>query len=164
MTEVTKRVLVVALLCSVANAAAAEKADRVLVKKSESRLYLERDGKTFASFKVAFGAEPKGHKRQEGDERTPEGRYVLDSKNDKSAFYKSIHVSYPSQRDIAVAKARGVDPGGLIMIHGQKNGYAWLAPVMQWFNWTDGCIAVTNKEMDTIWNAVDVGTPIEIRP
>jgi hypothetical protein len=152
------------LIPAVANAASAEKADRVLVKKSESRLYLQRDGKTFASFKVAFGAEPTGHKQQEGDERTPEGRYVLDSKNDKSTFYKSIHISYPSAQDAAAAKARGVDAGGLIMVHGQKNGFGWLAPVMQWFNWTDGCIAVTNNEMDTIWNAVDAGTPIEIQP
>src|SRR4051794_9164476 len=100
-------------------AAMAERADLVVVKKSEARLYLEKAGKPFASLRVAFGAHPKGRKQQEGDERTPEGRYVLDSKNDKSAFYKSIHVSYPSAADLASAKARGVRPGGQIMIHGQ---------------------------------------------
>jgi murein L,D-transpeptidase YafK len=144
--------------------AQAQKADRVVVRKSESRLYLERGGKTFASFKTTFGAEPKGHKRQEGDERTPEGQYVLDSKNANSAYYMAIHISYPNARDIAAAKAQGVEPGGLIMVHGQKNGFGWLAPVAQWFNWTDGCVAVSNKDMDTIWKAVDVGTPIEILP
>src|SRR5712671_5982955 len=98
-----------------------QKADRVVVKKSESRLYLERSGQRFASFKVALGAEPNGHKGQEGDERTPEGQYVLDSKNSKSAYYKAIHISYPNAKDVAAAKAHHVDPGGLIMIHGQRN-------------------------------------------
>jgi murein L,D-transpeptidase YafK len=118
----------------------------------------------FASFKATFGAEPKGHKRQEGDERTPEGRYALDSKNASSEYYKAIHISYPNAQDVAAAKARGIKPGGQIMVHGQKNGFGWLAPIAQWFNWTDGCVAVTNKDMDTIWKSVDVGTPIEILP
>jgi murein L,D-transpeptidase YafK len=143
---------------------AADKADLVVVKKSESRLYLQRDGKNFATFKATFGAEPKGHKHQEGDERTPEGRYVLDAKNSKSAFYKAIHISYPNAQDIASAEAQGVSPGSAIMVHGQKNGLGWLAPISQWFNWTDGCVAVSNKDMDKIWSAVDVGTPIEIEP
>jgi murein L,D-transpeptidase YafK len=165
MREMAKRSIVLAVLLSATvSAASAEKADRVVVKKSESRLYLERGGKPFASFRATFGAEPKGHKQQEGDERTPEGRYVLDSKNANSAYYKAIHISYPNAQDIAAAKAQGVEPGGLIMIHGQRNGFGWLASVAQWFNWTDGCVAVSNKEMDTIWKAVDVGTPIEIFP
>jgi murein L,D-transpeptidase YafK len=165
MREMAKRSIVLAVLLSATVSAAwAEKADRVVVKKSESRLYLERDGKPFASFRATFGAEPKGHKQQEGDERTPEGRYVLDSKNANSAYYKAIHISYPNGQDIAAAKVQGVEPGGLIMIHGQRNGFGWLASVAQWFNWTDGCVAVSNKEMDTIWKAVDVGTPIEIFP
>jgi murein L,D-transpeptidase YafK len=164
MREIATGVAMAVLLCAVASASWAEKADRVVVRKSESRLYLERDGKAFASFKAAFGAEPKGHKRREGDGRTPEGRYVLDSKNANSAYYRAIHISYPNAQDIAAAKAKGVDPGGLIMVHGQKNGFGWLAPVAQWFDWTDGCVAVSNKDMDTIWKAVDVGTPIEIRP
>ncbi|MFC4310086.1 murein L,D-transpeptidase family protein [Steroidobacter flavus] len=152
------------LLCTSTHLAAAEKADRVVVRKAESRLYLERDGKTFASFKAAFGARPKGHKQQEGDERTPEGRYVLDSKNANSAYYKAIHISYPNSQDLASAQARRIPPGGLIMVHGQKNGFGWLAPLAQRFNWTDGCVAVSNKDMDVIWQAVDIGTPIEILP
>lgn len=141
-----------------------QKADLVVVRKSESRLYLHRDGKPFAAYKASFGAEPTGHKQQEGDERTPEGRYILDSKNTKSAFHKSIHISYPNEKDMASAKARGVSPGGLIMIHGQKNGLGWLSFVSQWFNWTDGCVGLSNKDMDEVWNAVDVGTPIMIYP
>ena len=164
MRETTNAPLLAFALCAVSISASADQADRVVVKKSESRVYLERGGRPFASFKATFGAEPKGHKQQEGDERTPEGRYVLDSKNANSAYYKAIHISYPNAQDIAAAKARGVEPGGLIMVHGQKNGFGWLAPVAQWFNWTDGCVAVSNSDMDTIWKAVDVGTPIEILP
>jgi murein L,D-transpeptidase YafK len=103
-----------------------------------------------------------GHKQQEGDERTPEGKYLLDYKKDDSAFYKAIHISYPNQNDIENAKKRGVSPGGLIMIHGQRNGLGWLSFASQFFNWTNGCIAVTNSEMEEIWLAVDAGTPIEI--
>ncbi|MET0987855.1 MAG: L,D-transpeptidase family protein [Steroidobacteraceae bacterium] len=153
--------LVLVVVCPLTSWAA-QKADLVVVKKSESRLYLKRGGQTLESFRVAFGASPKGHKEREGDERTPEGRYVLDSKNAQSAFYKSIHISYPNVQDLAKAKSKGVPPGGLIMIHGQKNGLAWLAPVSQLFNWTDGCIALKNKDMDVVWSAVDAGTPIEI--
>lgn len=158
------RRIVIAIFALMPLAAAAEKADLVVVRKSESRLYLEKDGKPFVSFRVSFGSQPKGHKQQEGDERTPEGRYVLDSKNTRSAFHKSIHISYPDAKAVASAKARGVNPGGLIMIHGQKNGFGWLAPVAQWFNWTDGCVGLSNRDMDAVWNAVDVGTPIEIYP
>src|SRR5262245_35358161 len=96
--------------------ALAQKADLVVVRKSESRLYLEKDGKTFASFRASFGSEPKGHKQQEGDERTPEGRYVLDSKNVGSGFYRSIHISYPNAQDVASAQERRVKPGWQIMI------------------------------------------------
>jgi murein L,D-transpeptidase YafK len=163
MRESMKRwMLLVAFLLP--GVVSAQKADLVVVRKSESRLYLERDGRTFASFRAVFGSEAKGHKQQEGDERTPEGRYVLDSKNVRSAFYRSIHISYPNGQDVAAAKARGVKPGGQIMIHGQKNGLSWLSPVAQWFNWTDGCVGLSNEDMDAVWNAVDVGTPIQIHP
>jgi murein L,D-transpeptidase YafK len=159
------RILCLSLtLMALSPLAAAEKADRVVVIKSDSKLYLERAGKRLASFKVAFGGEPTGHKQQEGDERTPEGTYVLDAKNANSSFYKSIHISYPDAADRAGAKARGVNPGGDIMIHGQKNGWGWLAPIAQLFDWTDGCVALANSDMDKVWDAVDVGTPIEIRP
>ena len=140
------------------------KADSVFVSKSDSRLYLKKDGKTLKKYRVVFGANPSGHKQQEGDERTPEGKYILDYKNANSSFYKSIHISYPNEADKKRAEEKGVNPGGSIMIHGQKNGFGWLAFVTQFFNWTDGCIAVSNGAMDEIWQAVDVGTPIEISP
>lgn len=143
---------------------ASEKADLVVVKKSEERLYLKKNGATLASFHVAFGAHPLGQKQRQGDERTPEGRYVLDFKNSASGFYKAFHISYPNQSDVVAARKRGEDPGGSIMIHGQKNGWGWLAPLVQLFNWTDGCIALSNSDMDRVWNAVDVKTPIEIDP
>jgi len=158
------RILLSFGLCASASLAHAEKADLVIVSKAESRLYLQRAGKRFASFNVVFGGNPRGHKQQEGDERTPEGHYVLDWKNPSSRYYKAIHISYPSAQDLSSAKARGVRPGGQIMIHGQRNGLAWLAPIAQLFDWTDGCVALSNTDMDAVWNAVDAGTPIEIKP
>lgn len=136
--------------------------DKVYVDKSTQRLYLLQDGKSVRSYHIALGDAPKGHKRQEGDERTPEGSYTLDYKNEDSIAYRSIHVSYPNASDIANSQARGVSPGGAIMIHGQMNGYGDLAKFTQQRNWTDGCVAVTNPEMDEIMQAVKVGTPIEI--
>ena len=141
-----------------------QKADAVLVIKSEKRLYLLSKGEKIASFRVTFGDNPKGHKQKRGDERTPEGHYVLDYKNPNSKFHKSIHISYPNARDREVARLLGVDPGGDIMIHGQTNGWGWASPIVQFFPWTDGCIALTNTSMDRVWEAVDPGTPIEIRP
>ena len=141
----------------------AETADSVLVDKSDGKLYLLKDGTVFAEYSVAFGAKPEGHKQQEGDERTPEGHYLLDYKKSDSSFYKAIHISYPNEADKQAAAAKGVDPGGLIMIHGQRNRLGWLSFITQRFNWTDGCIAVTNSEMDEIWNSVPANTPIEIR-
>jgi murein L,D-transpeptidase YafK len=143
---------------------AMDKADNVLVIKSQCRLFLLRDGKTLNAFHVALGANPEGHKQRQGDGRTPEGSYILDLKNAHSAFYKSIRISYPNAADRARARRRGVDPGGWIMIHGQRNGLGHLARNTQRTHWTNGCIAVTDREMDIIWQTVDVGTPIEIRP
>ena len=141
-----------------------DKADLLVVDKSQSKLYLKQGGKLLKEYRVALGANPTGHKQQVGDERTPEGRYLIDYRLENSAFHKALHISYPNERDIRRARARGVDPGGQIMIHGQMNGYGWLGWVTQWFDWTDGCIAVTNREMDEIWGLVEVGTPIDILP
>lgn len=143
---------------------ACAKVDLVVVDKSKERLYLMDTGRVVKEYKVAFGANPVGHKQQEGDERTPEGAYILDYKKSDSAFYKSIHISYPNEDDQLRAESLGVDPGGFIMIHGQRNGLSWLSGLTQLFNWTDGCIAVTNAEMDEIWQLVNKGTAIEIKP
>ncbi len=140
------------------------KADFVLVDKSEAKLFLMKDGEILKEYHIAMGASPKGHKQQEGDERTPEGQYILDYKKADSDYHKAIHISYPNEADKMRAEKEGVNAGGSIMIHGQRDGFGWLSFITQWFNWTNGCIAVTNKEMDEIWQAVDTGTPIEIRP
>jgi murein L,D-transpeptidase YafK len=141
-----------------------QKADSVLVIKSEKRLYLLHKGEQFAALHVTFGAEPVGHKQVEGDGRTPEGHYMLTYKNSKSKFYKSIHISYPNARDRENARRLGVDPGGNIMIHGLAKEWEWAESLALYFSWTNGCIALRNRDMDRVWEAVDPGTPIEIRP
>ena len=121
-------------------------------------------GKVLRSYAIALGANPVGHKQQQGDERTPEGSYVLDWRNPNSCCMRSLHISYPNAADKAAARQLGVDPGGMIMIHGQPNGFGWWSWLMQLFDWTNGCIAVTDEDMREIWDMVDVGTPIEINP
>lgn len=159
-----KAVLFLCLLLCGGTVLATPKADAVRVDKSARTLQLIAEGKPFATFDVVFGANPDGHKQQEGDERTPEGRYILDYKKADSGYYKAIHVSYPNAADVANARSRGVDPGGLIMIHGQRNGWGWWSWLTQRFDWTNGCIAVDDASMETIWQAVEPGTPIEILP
>jgi murein L,D-transpeptidase YafK len=142
----------------------AAKADQVIVTKSARTLTLLSQGKVLRTYKVALGGTPVGAKEQEGDHRTPEGHYILDRRNPKSRFYKSIHVSYPNDQDKKRAPESGVTPGGDIMVHGLPNGFGWLGATHRNMDWTDGCIAVTNAEMDEIWELVADGTPIEIRP
>lgn len=113
---------------------------------------------------MALGGSPVRAKEQQGDHKTPEGQYTLDRRNAKSRFYKSIHVSYPNEQDKQKASQRGVSAGGDIMIHGLPNGFGWLGSTHRALDWTDGCVAVTNEEMDEIWELVPDGTPIEIRP
>ena len=143
---------------------ALEKADLVLVNKSSRQMMLYKDGEVLQSYRISLGGDPIGHKVKEGDGKTPEGKYTLDFKKSDSSFYKAIRVSYPNIADRDNARNLGVDPGGQIMIHGQRNGFGWLSSIVQFFNWTEGCIAVTNSEMEEIWSMVDVGTPIEINP
>ncbi len=136
--------------------------DKVFVDKSDRVLQLMERGNVIRSYRIALGDSPVGHKQQEGDQRTPTGIYTLDYKNENSIAYRSIHISYPNAADKAHAKSLGVSPGGDIMIHGQMNGFGHLSWLNQSRDWTDGCIAVTNDEMDTIMAAVKVGTVIEI--
>lgn len=136
--------------------------DRVFVDKSDRVLKLMSDGKAIKSYRIALGGSPVGHKQQEGDQRTPVGVYTLDYKNENSIAHRSIHISYPNTADKAYAKKLGVNAGGDIMIHGQMNGFGYLALFNQRRDWTDGCIAVTNDAMDEIMAAVKLGTPIEI--
>lgn len=139
-----------------------EKADKVLVVKSERRLYLLHDSRIVGSFRVALGPNPVGHKMFQGDGRTPEGIYVLDWRNENSRFHRAINISYPNYEDTTRSAAFGVSPGGNIMIHGQPiDGFNGMNPS---YDWTEGCIALGNEEMDAVWSAVDDGTLIEILP
>ena len=140
------------------------KVDQVVVVKSQRTLTLLSKGKVIRTYKVALGGAPVGAKEQQGDHKTPEGHYVLDRRNSKSRFYKSIHVSYPNEQDQQKATKNGTSPGGDVMIHGLPNGLGWLGAAHRAMDWTDGCIAVTDAEMDEIWDFVADGTPIEIRP
>lgn len=140
------------------------RADLVVVDKSARTLTLFRAGRELREYRIALGPSSEGHKRQEGDGRTPEGRYVIDWRNAKSAFHRSLHISYPNARDRADARRRGVDPGGAIMIHGLPNGMGWLGAEHVARDWTLGCIAVTSEEIEEIWRVVRDGTPIEIGP
>ena len=141
--------------------------DLVLVEKSEKKLYLMSNGKIIREYSIALGKNPQGHKVEEGDGRTPEGRYTLDWRNPQSRFYRSIHISYPNDKDKRWAHDRQKPPGAYIMIHGSPEwvpSSEWAENWLQNTDWTDGCIAVTNEEMDEIWNLVADGTPIEIWP
>jgi murein L,D-transpeptidase YafK len=137
--------------------------DKVLVLKSKREMYLLSNGNIVKAYKIALGDNPIGHKVKEGDERTPEGIYTLDWRNNKSSCYKSIHISYPNTDDINNSKKLRVSPGGSIMIHGLHPSIKWLGNLHSRYDWTNGCIAVSNDEMDEIWNLIKYGTPIEIR-
>lgn len=156
--------LCLALLLLALPAPAHSKVDSVLVKKSERRLYLLDNGKPVDSFRISLGDHPQGTKYFEGDGRTPEGTYVLDWRNPHSAFYKSIHISYPTSRQRRRAEALGFSAGGEIMIHGLPNDAGKWAFAFKGLDWTDGCIAVSDKAMDQIWKEVAPGTPITIEP
>lgn len=139
-------------------------ADFVRVIKSQRLLEVWRDGERIRVYKISLGGNPVGHKQQEGDGRTPEGNYRLSYRKIDSVAYKSIHVSYPSAEDRKRARAAGVKPGGSIMIHGQWNGYGWAGWLLQSFDWTNGCIGMSNPDMDDLWNLLAWNTPIEILP
>jgi murein L,D-transpeptidase YafK len=140
------------------------KADRVVVIKHEHKLTLLRAGAVLKTYSVALGAAPVGAKERQGDHRTPEGLYVLDSRNDHSHYYKAIHISYPNADDRKRAARLGVSPGGDVFVHGLPNGYGYIGAAHRLQDWTDGCIALTNQEIDEIWSLVPNGTPIEIKP
>ena len=159
------RLLVILLTVAQWTKAAQEiHADKVVVLKAKRTLILYRNGNMLHSYKVSLGSNPSGAKTRQGDGRTPEGNYILDRRNAKSQFYRSIHVSYPNAEDRARARKSGVSPGGDIFVHGLPNGYGALGRLHLAHDWTNSCIAVTNEEIDEIWNLVPDGTPIDIRP
>jgi murein L,D-transpeptidase YafK len=137
--------------------------DRIVIVKSAHVMFLMRGSQVLKTYKVALGRGSRGAKERSGDHRTPEGEYLVDSKRDRSRFYRALHISYPNAVDIQRAKNLGVDPGGAIEIHGLPPVLAWLGRLHLVVDWTDGCIAVTNPDMAEIWTLVAVGTPVEIR-
>jgi murein L,D-transpeptidase YafK len=141
-----------------------KKADRILIVKSTRTMTLMNGGKVLKTYKVALSAHSIGGKERVGDDKTPEGLYTVDWKNAQSKFHLALHISYPNAADRERAKKLGVDPGGEIEIHGLGAKYGWIGAAHRQVDWTAGCIAVTNEEIDEIWRLVPVGTVVEIRP
>jgi murein L,D-transpeptidase YafK len=141
-----------------------DKVDLVLIEKSKRTMTLYHQGQEVKSYNIALGRDPVGHKLMQGDQKTPEGVYFIDYRISNSVYHKALHVSYPNMADVERAKALGVSPGGKIMIHGMKEDKFWMGSVHYLFNWTNGCIAVTNSEIEEIWALVSDWTTVEIRP
>jgi murein L,D-transpeptidase YafK len=138
-------------------------ADRIVVSKSDRLMYLLREGRVFKTYPIAMGKHwGQGRKQREGDERTPEGAYTIDWRNPKSKAYLSLHISYPNAEDQRQATQAGYAAGGNVIIHGLPNGWGAIGSLHRWVNWTDGCIGVTNDEMQEIWALVPTNTPIDI--
>jgi murein L,D-transpeptidase YafK len=167
-------VVVVIALAAVALAAAAylnfdplprdAVADRMLVEKSARRLTLFRNGTALKSYAVALGGAPEGAKEYEGDQRTPEGIYRIDFHKPDSDYHLALHISYPEQLDVERAALQRLSAGSDIMIHGLPNGRGWIGRFHRRSDWTAGCIAVADFEIEEIYRAVPDGTPIELRP
>ncbi|RZL37692.1 MAG: hypothetical protein EOO96_04545 [Pedobacter sp.] len=138
--------------------------DSLVVDKSENRMIVFEQGKLLKTYKVSFGANPVGHKEFEGDEKTPEGIYIINDKNPNSGYYKNLGVSYPNKADMENAKKVGKPAGGDIKIHGLRNGIGFIHKFQRWFNWTNGCIALTNNEVDELYSSVKIGARINIKP
>ena len=141
-----------------------ERADSIVILKKDHVMNLVAGGEVIRAYKVALGQGGLAPKQREGDARTPEGHYVIDAKFEHSAYHKALHVSYPNAQDRKRSARLGVPPGGAIMIHGLPNGKGWVGAGHRLYDWTLGCIAVTDQEIDEIWTLVPVGTPVEIRP
>jgi tetratricopeptide (TPR) repeat protein len=139
-------------------------ADRILIEKKERRLTLISKGKVLKTYQIALGGNPNGPKERQGDNKTPEGTYVIDSRNKDSLYHLSLHISYPNEKDRKRARQLGVSPGGDIMIHGIKNGLSWVGELHTEVDWTKGCIAVTDEEIEEINTLAPNGTIVEIRP
>jgi len=147
-----------------ANPQSVKQADRIIIEKSKHTMTLMNGGKALKTYKIALGGQPVGAKQRIGDHKTPEGLYIVDQKKPNSVFHRALHVSYPNAHDRENARKFGVSPGGDIEIHGLGAKYGWVGAAHRQVDWTDGCIAVTNEEIDEIWPLVAVGTLVEIKP
>ncbi len=144
--------------------AASPKVDRILVEKARRRLTLFHADQALKEYRVSLGRQPVGAKEREGDGKTPEGTYRVVEHKRNSGYHRALRLSYPEPHDVRRAAAAHVAPGSDIMIHGMKNGLGLTGRWHRFFDWTAGCIAVTNSEIDQIFALVDDGTPVEIRP
>lgn len=138
--------------------------DRIVVEKSARKLSVLKNGNVLKTYLVALGANPVGRKEQEGDMKTPEGSYTIDRRNPNSDYHLSLHISYPGPEDVVRAEQRGVSAGFDIMIHGLPNGQGWMDNLHRQMDWTAGCIALTDEEIEELWRITPDGTPIEIKP
>jgi hypothetical protein len=139
-------------------------ADSIVVEKKAHLLTLFRDGKPMRTYLVALGGNPRGDKVSAGDRRTPEGVFFIDSRQPNSKYHLALHISYPDAVHRARSIAAGVAPGGDIMIHGLPNGFGAAGATHRVNDWTNGCVALTDEEIDQIWSAVPIGTPVQIKP
>ncbi len=169
ITSISRFGLAISLLSSATHSTEAEitankTADQLIIEKSARTMTLMSGDKVLKTYKVALSRVPVGRKEREGDHRVPEGEYTIDSKNPHSRFHLALHISYPNATDRKRALKSGFKPGGNIEIHGLDDKYAWVAGLHRQLDWTDGCIAMTNTEIEEIWPLVPVGTKVEIRP
>ncbi len=146
------------------NSATAKHADKIVIEKSKRTLSLMSGSEILKTYKVALGGAPVGAKERQGDHKTPEGLYTVDRKNPNSTYHRALHLSYPDAADRERARKLGVSPGGDVEIHGLGAKFGFVGSAHRLHDWTDGCIAVTNEEIDEIWTLVEVGTPVEIKP
>ncbi|HEV8581089.1 MAG TPA: L,D-transpeptidase family protein [Thermoanaerobaculia bacterium] len=167
MKPLAMRVLVAALLtgfATLSGIADTKKADRIVIAKAARKLHLYREDRLLKTYRIALGGQPVGPKRCQGDNRTPEGQYRITGRNPNSRYHRSLRVSYPNAEDRRIAQDLGCNPGGDIMIHGLPNGYGWMGKLHTQYDWTLGCIAVTDEEIEEVWALVPDGTPVEIKP
>jgi murein L,D-transpeptidase YafK len=136
----------------------------IVVHKKLRKMTVYNGNEELKSYKISLGKTPEGHKQFEGDNKTPEGIYVIFDKNPNSAYHKNLGISYPNEKDVAFAKKQGKQPGGEIKIHGLPNGKSELGKIHLLSDWTAGCIAVTSDEIDELYKHVEIGIPIEILP
>jgi murein L,D-transpeptidase YafK len=140
------------------------KIDSLVVYKSKRELMAYSNGQLIKTYKISLGKNPIGDKEFEGDKKTPEGVYFINNKNPNSGYYKNLGISYPNKQDIEDSKKLGKPTGGDVKIHGLRNGFGFISKLQRWYDWTAGCIALTNQEVEELYNAVGIGTKIEIKP
>ena len=136
----------------------------IVFYKSKRQLLAYSNDKLIKTYKISLGGHPKGDKEYEGDKKTPEGVYYINDKNPSSGYHKNLAISYPNAQDIKDARALGKPPGGDIKIHGLRNKLGFISKFHRWFDWTAGCIALTDEEIDELYSCVKIGTRIEIKP